>query len=219
MKSEEKQLAREMRRQGYSYTEILERVSVSKGTLSLWLRDIELTPEQMERLQERLAGGREKFIVSMRAHRDRRWAEFQREAEAEYPALCQDPEFMFGLALYIGEGGKADGNRLCFTNCDPRVVQKGLQFFLKIGIAAESIRCGIHLHPGLSKEEAKDFWQKVTSLPPAQFYAVSEAVSRASSGRKGNLQVYGTCQIYALSTKARQKVQRWMELALNAPLV
>lgn len=46
-----------------------------------------------------------------------------------------------------------------------------------------------------------------------------ETVSQASSVRKVNLQIYGTCQLYAFSTKARQKVQKWMELALNAPLV
>ncbi len=43
MKFEEKQRARELRGQGFSYNQILEQVRVSKSTLSLWLRDINLT--------------------------------------------------------------------------------------------------------------------------------------------------------------------------------
>ena len=164
MKSEEKQLARELRRRGYSDNEILERVNVSRGTLSLWLRDIELTGDQIERLQERLGGGRETFILSMRARRDARWAEYHREAEEEYAALSQDPAFMFGPALDIGEGRKTRQNELCITNCDPRVIQCTLRFFLTIGIALEAMRCAIHIHPGLPKDAAEAYWQKMTGL-------------------------------------------------------
>ena len=127
----------------------------------------------------------------MRRHRDVRWAEFHREAEEEYAALSLDPEFMFGLALYIGEGSKSKENALCIANCDPRVIQKGLEFFLRIGIPYSSLRCGINLHPGLCQETAKQYWQEVTGLPREQFYRNSEAVSRASSGKKGNLKSMG----------------------------
>ncbi|MDQ2686469.1 MAG: hypothetical protein M3Y28_01220 [Armatimonadota bacterium] len=214
MKSEEKNLARELRRQGFSYNEILEQVTVSKGTLSLWLRDITLTEEQIARLEARLGGGREKFILSMRTHRDARWAGFQQEAEEEYAALSQDPEFMFGLALYIGEGSKTAPNELCLTNCDSGVIRHGLRFFLKIGVPYQQIRCAIGIHPGLSKEAAQAYWQDVTGLPRNQFHTVREVASRASSGKKGHLQIYGTCQLRASVTKIRQKVHRWMELAL-----
>ena len=216
MKSDEKQRARDLRLQGYSYSEILEHVSVSKGSLGRWLRDISLTEEQIQRLHSRFGAGREKFILTMRTRRDARWQTFHQEAEEEYASLCKDPEFMFGVALYIGEGSKTRPNEVCITNCDPRVIQKGLEFFLKIGVAPSSLRCAIHLHPGLSKEAANAFWREVTGLPETQFHTIREAVSRASSGRKINLQIYGTCQISACSTKVRQKLARWMELALTA---
>ncbi len=105
-----------------------------------------------------------------RVRRDVRWAEYQREAEEEYATLSQDPEFMFGLALYIGEGSKTSGNQLCLTNCDPRVIQKGFKFFGKIGVTRASMRCAIQIHPGLSRETAEVFWQKVTELPSHQFH-------------------------------------------------
>jgi len=215
MRFEEKQRARELRRQGWSYNDILKEVGVSKSTLSLWLRDIPLTDEQIAALSCKFRVGREKFIHKMRVRRDTRWAEYHREAEEEYRTLSQDPEFMFGLALYIGEGSKTKQNDLCIANCDPRVIQKALEF-LRIGIPFASLRCAIHLHLGLSVETAEAYWQEVTGLPKTQFHRTSAAISRASGGKKGNLQVYGTCQISAAHTKIRQKLGRWMTLALTA---
>ncbi len=217
MRFEEKQRARELRRQGWSYNDILKEVGVSKGTLSLWLRDIPLTDEQIAGLQCRQLAGREKFIKNERVRRDTRWADFHKEAEEEYATFSQDPDFMFGLALYIGEGSKTQQNTLCLSNCDPRVIQKGLKFFLKIGLPYQSLRCAVHLHPGLCVETAERYWQEVTGLPKAQFHKTTEAASRASSGRKVNLQVYGTCHIKANHTKIRQKLSCWMTLALMAP--
>lgn len=219
MKFEEKNRARELRRLGYSYNEISEHVSVSKRTLSLWLRDITLTDEQIARFLDKRCGGREKFSQVMRSRRTERWAEYHREAEAEWPRLSQDPGFMFEMALYIGEGSKTSGNRLTCTNCDPRVIKQGLAFFLSIGVPKSALRCALHVHPGLSKEKAERFWQQVSELPLEQFHTTRDAVSRASNGTKGHIQVHGTCQIHAYSTELCQKVHRWMDMALNAPLV
>ncbi len=216
MRFEEKQRARELRHQGWSYNDILKEVGVSKSTLSLWLRDIPLTEEQIAALACKFRAGREKFIHKMRVRRDTRWAEYHQEADEEYVLLSRDPEFMFGLALYIGEGSKTQPNGLCLSNCDPRVIQKGLQFFLQIGIPYQSLRCAVHLHPGICIETAEAYWQEVTGLPKTQFHKTSEAISQASSGKKVSLQMYGTCHIKANHTKIRQKLSRWMILALTA---
>ena len=53
MKSNLKAKAIELRRQGQSYSDILKVVNVSKGTISLWLRNVELTQEQKGRLTNR----------------------------------------------------------------------------------------------------------------------------------------------------------------------
>lgn len=220
MRFEEKQRARELRRQGWSYNDVLKEVSVSKGTLSLWLRDITLTEEQIFGRQCRQTAGREKFIKNVRLRRDARWAEYRREAEEEFATLSQDAQFMFGLALYVGEGSKTSGNQLCLTNCDPRVIRKGLEFYAKIGLPRGGIHLAIQIHPGLSKQGAEAFWQEVTGLPLEHFHTTREVISRASKLTKGHLQVYGTCQLRAFSTTLRQKLGRWMELALDdGPLV
>ena len=56
MRFEEKQRALALRRQGWSYNDILKEVGVSKSTLSLWLRDVPLADEQIAALEGALAG-------------------------------------------------------------------------------------------------------------------------------------------------------------------
>lgn len=69
-KKEAQQLVRALRSQGLSYREILARVRVSKSSVSLWCRDVELEPHQNQVLRERklIAGhqGLEK-IAALRA--------------------------------------------------------------------------------------------------------------------------------------------------------
>lgn len=59
-KSSEKANARTLRRQGLSYREILQKVNVAKSSISLWCRDIQLTPRQRQLLEEKKRSGLEK---------------------------------------------------------------------------------------------------------------------------------------------------------------
>lgn len=52
MKNLERESAQQLRRDGHSLNEIVQRVPISKSTASLWVRDIELTPDQLQRLRD-----------------------------------------------------------------------------------------------------------------------------------------------------------------------
>lgn len=56
-KLREKDLAQELRKKGYSYKEMLNKINVSKSTLSLWCRNIKLTKKQYERLYKKKREG------------------------------------------------------------------------------------------------------------------------------------------------------------------
>ena len=151
------------------------------------------------------------------SRRDSRWAQYHQEAEQEYAALSQDPQFMFGLAL-LHRGRQQN--------------QAEPSLFGKLRSACYSESNGI-----LSDDRRSLFivalrlaftsWvacRRCRSLLAANDRAAqsavphktTSAVSRASSGKKGNLQVYGTCQLYASNTKIRQKLSCWMTLSLTA---
>jgi transposase len=53
VKTEERLLARELRAAGRSIKEIEQQLLVSRSSVSLWVRDVELGPEQRARLIEK----------------------------------------------------------------------------------------------------------------------------------------------------------------------
>ncbi len=67
--------ARRLRREGWSLNEITAKLGPPKNTLSLWLRGIELAPEQRARLlqKERISNGKNR-AAAMEAQRQARLA-------------------------------------------------------------------------------------------------------------------------------------------------
>jgi transposase len=69
VKFKEKETAIELRRQGYSYSEILKKIPVAKSTLSLWLRSVGLAERQKQRLTEKKRKGQLKGAQMKRRQR------------------------------------------------------------------------------------------------------------------------------------------------------
>ena len=67
MKLEEKLIARKLRNKGLSLNEIIKKTGFAKGSVSVWVRDIQLTPEQKKILS--LKGLTKESIEKRRATR------------------------------------------------------------------------------------------------------------------------------------------------------
>ncbi len=217
-KPELRERARELRTQGLSLNEIRARVPVSKGTLSIWLRDVPLGAEQMRRLAGRNGKdevARAKFTRTMQEKREARHGAVRRAADEEYEILKQNPTFLVGLGIYIGEGNKSSETSIGVTNCDPRVMRKALRFYEIIGIRRDVVRCTLQLHPGNDEEVARAYWQRQLGLLPDQFNRALRKVSPTSTGSVGPKQPHGICTVYVYSMPLWLKVLRWMELALQ----
>lgn len=210
--------ARQMRSGGASIKEIARRLQRPQSTISLWCRDVVLTPDQRAALDRRshdpLYPGRVLGALKWRQMGLDRRAAARRSAEAEWPRLRLDPEFMFGLALYIGEGDKV-GDGVCgVTNCDPGVIRAAISFLVRLGAPLENLRVQVHVHHADSVQPAMTYWGSVTGFPSCQFTRPIIAVTRASQRTKGNIQPFGTCKVRFSSVDAKQRLVRWMELAL-----
>lgn len=88
MKVTEKESARSLRQQGRSVKEIARMLNVarstvsSRSTVSLWGRDIQLTSEQIEELDRRVAVSREQFAYRSRcggANQNKEQAQIRQE--------------------------------------------------------------------------------------------------------------------------------------------
>ena len=128
VKTVERELARALRRdEGASIKEIARRVGVSISSVSHWVRDIELTPEQHAQLLLRNpAYNRQRSGTWIQAARRRT----EREAcqnGGRARARDGDVSFVAGCMLYWAEGAK-DRNQLQFANSDPEMVRFFVDF-------------------------------------------------------------------------------------------
>ena len=215
MKPELKKRVRALRKEGKPLNEIVTLTGCSKGSASTWTRDIELTEEQKERISGNSRKGHWKGRQKIKEMRRQRWASYHAEAEQEWEHLKKDSIFMFGLALYVGEGGKTEPNVVSLGNCDPRVLCKTKGFFLQCGVPDERLRAHIVIHDDQSVEAAERYWLRHLGLLESQFQKTTVVVSKASKRKKGNIQPYGTCNLRAAVTSVRQKLERWMDLSLD----
>lgn len=144
-KTELREQARELRRQGWGYPAIARKLRVSKSSLSLWLRDLPKPetfhpgepPDGSTLSQEEWT---EHCIHRMERHRQRRAEERRQEvaaAASEIGELTERELLIAGVVAYWCEGAKTKPWRrqrsLVFINSDPELIQMYLRFLAQLG--------------------------------------------------------------------------------------
>lgn len=148
-----------LRKQGKSYSDIRKLVKVSKGSLNLWLRDIELTNEQKLALHDRRKKAVETYRKTMRLKRLRRNSQYYIDQVSQWVPLSEREIYIAGLFLYLGEGNKASPNTIGITNTDPSVVKFALYWITKsLKIPKSKIRIQLHLYSDMVVEDEIHFW-------------------------------------------------------------
>lgn len=213
MKRVEMDKARTMRREGHSLNEIVRKLGVSKSSVSLWVRNIELTHEQKNKLSEH---GRSVESIELRrtarlANERARRRVFFDEAITKIKNISEENLFFLGAALYWGEGSKTKRGTVDFTNSDPRGIQIMMRFFKEIcDIPHKKFRGHVILHPHLDARKAEQYWHKISGIPLKQFQKTSMQHNKASQNKKDSLP-FGTFAIGIYDTMLYLKIMGWME--------
>src|SRR6266446_4528401 len=138
MKTEARNHARELRRQGLSIKDICKKLGVAKSSVSIWVRDIELRADQLETLDLQVIRSRQRFGYLSRcggANKNRFEAE-QRHRLYEHGGreLAKvDERFRLVCALYWAEGKKRGKNTFSISNSDPRLMRVFLDWLVRSG--------------------------------------------------------------------------------------
>lgn len=128
VKTRERELARQLRRdEGASVKDIDRRVGVSVSSVSHWVRDIELTPEQHAALQLRNVAYNRQMSGTWKQAANRRAERVGYQQDGRALARTGDALFVAGCMLFWAEGGKKR-NSLRFTNSDPQMVRFFVRF-------------------------------------------------------------------------------------------
>ena len=185
-----------LRKQGRSLNEISRELGVSKGTASLWLRNVDVPPEGRERLQGRIRIGQEALKHAAKKYVRRRQEAYQRGL-ASIPtaadALC--------IGLYWGEGAKYN-QRWSFINSEREVIAAMIQWAIRAGQEPGAFRAHVYLHPEdtISDEEARRYWSEAGILiANIRVYRIRTQTSHRR--HQGRLPC-GTCQLYPIRAGA-----------------
>ncbi len=165
----DKEKARILRAKGKSYTEIKELLKVGKGTLSAWLSDMPLTPEQMRRVRDFNPRRIERFRKTMSMKRNARFQIAYERARKDIGTLSRREVFIAGLHLYWGEGLKAQRGRVGIANTDPSVLISFKNWIESLGAQSSQLRVRLHLYTDMNVHKEILYWSRILNVPAKQF--------------------------------------------------
>jgi predicted transcriptional regulator len=209
MKTYERDEARRLRReQGMSVKEICRTLGVAKSSVSVWVRDIELTEEQQKVLTLRrpFAPGAHKGAITNRNKGLEQRRQYQEQGRIK--ARERDPLHMAGCMLYWAEGSKSK-SMLEFPNSDADMMVFYIKFLresLQINDTEITVRIACYLGNGISVEEIEDYWLNLLSLPESSLRKTLINVQPRSSQQKDRKLKYGMCKLSVYRTQSVQHV-------------
>lgn len=217
MKLKEKKEAIRLRKSGESIGEIAKRLKISKGSVSLWVRDVELTKHQREKLNKN--GFSIDVIEKRRKSRinntQQRKEKIIREAGKDIKSISISELKTIGAMLYWAEGRKKGKQMVSFSNSDPIMIRVMMRFFREVCKVPESkFRGHIHIHSHLQINIAKNYWSDITGISTDQFYKTYSKPSKASKNKKDSLP-YGTMDVYVCDTKLFLTIMGWIKKISN----
>ncbi|MEI7032402.1 hypothetical protein [Streptomyces pratensis] len=187
--------ARELRLQGMTYDQIQVELGCSKGSISLWVRDLP-KPERRRTREESSAIGRRGWEATLqRREAERRAA--RRSAADEVGAMTGRELFLLGVGLYWAEGSKSKPyrtqERVTFVNSDPGMITVFLTWLRLLGVAQEHLRFHVHIHESADVAAAERYWLSLTGATPSAFGKTSLKKHSPRTNRKNVGDGYRGC--------------------------
>jgi transposase len=208
--------ARELRAGGATYDEIAAKLGVSKGSVSLWVRDMPRRGRiSYEEFRKRNAEGVSKYWATEHARREAQRQDISDRAAAEIGALTDREVLIAGAIAYWCEGTKrktyADRNRVTFVNSDPRLIGLFLSFLVVTGTTPDRLICRVHIHESADVAAAQRFWQEVTGLAPELFREPTLKRHNPKTIRKNTGEDYHGCLVITVrkSVALYRQIEGW----------
>jgi hypothetical protein len=183
--------ARRLRGEGESMKRIAATLGVSLSTVSLWVRDIELTDEQKH--ANRLRGAKVRSDRWSEKHRAVRLAA---QADGRARARQGDSLHLAGCMLYWCEGNKSR-NSLRLVNSDLQLLvffQRFLRECFELEDERFTVGLNVYLGDGPTLRDVEDHWLEALELPRSCLRKpILNHKPTSSSGRKTDKLPYGCC--------------------------
>jgi len=183
-----------MREQGESVRQIALNLKVAKSTISVWVRDIQLTDNQIAALQDNQRSYAAQNSGSQANRNKFRLLREQYQADGREKAKEMRPLHLAGCMLYWAEGAK-NRNRLYFANSDPNMHLLFIRFLREeVGVLDSEIAIYLHCHTSdaVAIRAHEDYWLELLHLNRENMRKTY--IKRGSSVQHSILQ-HGVCGI------------------------
>ncbi|MSU55858.1 MAG: hypothetical protein EXS51_00910 [Candidatus Taylorbacteria bacterium] len=223
---EERELAVLLRKQGKTYPEIQKELGtgISKGVLSYWFQDLELTLVQRERIQKQ-------NLKSLEISRLKAWS-VNKEKRHLYISSITERVRGFAKALkdkkvgrivlailYITEGSRSQKGGITFGNSDPYIISLFLHLLrFCYSIDEQKLRCTVQCRADQNIAELARFWEKVTKIPEGRF--CKSQVDPRTIGKPTKKSGYrGVCRINYFSADLSLELRAIAKVIHKGPVV
>ena len=209
-----KQEAIKLRENGFSVKTIQRKLQVSMSSVSLWVRDVKLTQEQIRKLylNKRTGALRGCIVAAMNKTKKREESTIRlvEEGKKEVGNVSRRDRFIAGVLMYFSEGSKT-GHSVVFSNSDYRAIEFMASWFREFcNVPEEKFRCYLYIHDNLDEANAKKFWSRIMNLPLTQFrksYIVKNNPKRIRKAKNIN----GVLRISISDVNLHRKIMGWIE--------
>ncbi len=223
-KDEMRVKARELRARGYTYAEITAELGVSKGSVSLWTRDMPRVGRiSSDEIRRRNSAGVSAFWAEEYLRREAMRQAVSERAAAEIGTLSDGEVVIAGAVAYWCEGAKNKpyrrfGNEVAFINSDPKLILFFLRFLTVAGVDRDRVYCRVYIHESADVAAAQQFWQQVTGLPPDQFRRPTLKHHNPKTTRKNTGDGYHGCLVVRVRGGAEfyRQIEGWASAVITA---
>ncbi|MFF5160575.1 hypothetical protein ACFY3N_30855 [Streptomyces sp. NPDC000348] len=196
-KDDLREKARELRLQGWTYDQIEAELGCSKGSISLWVRDLP-KPERKRTSEEAAAIARKGWEARLRV-RDEERERVKADAAEEIGELTDRDLFVAGVALYWAEGQKSKPysrrEAVIFVNSDPGVIQVYLAWLNLLGVHRERLRFRVMIHETADVSAAEQYWADLVGVARESLQATTLKKHNPKTVRKNVGDSYRGCLV------------------------
>jgi hypothetical protein len=215
--------ARELRGRGLDYEEIATELGVSKGSISLWVRDMPRPPHlSYEESRKRSAEGVRRYWAVEGPRRDAVRQAVIAAAAEEIGELSDRELLIAGSIAYWCEGAKGRPRRrsdlIVFINSDPGLIRIFLRFLNAVGVEGDRLTYRVHIHETADVAAAERFWADVVGVHVGVFKKPTIKRHNPKTLRKNVGEDYHGCLAVSVlrSADLYQKIAGWAEGVMRA---
>jgi hypothetical protein len=200
----------ELRKQGFSYSEISNSIGIAQGTCSAWLAHITLSPKAKKILLQKGLAGRLKGLNKRNQNIKDKYRAIEQIVSYDLKSLDNSllTRRLLCSFLYWAEGSKSR-NEFKFINSDPMMIKLFLKLFREsFNLDENKFGAIIHIHSYHDKFTQLQFWSKLTKISVNRI----GIYHKKNSGKRKRLNYQGCITINYYDVKLYKALTNYYQL-------